>query len=147
MDVTSAWPMDDLRIRRFPFQTRDEHRARLMYQGYWRTRGSWTPGSSWCLDLPALDAGRVVEAQALEADDFASLGTVGSHSWLIKAVRGRGLGVAMREAATSRTTSEGGAAQRRCDSWPRSGGRHHSATSWCLASSDVCHGSARSSRP
>lgn len=87
----------DPRIMRFPFQTRDEHRVRLTFQGYWQTRGSWTP-ESWCLDLLALEAGRVVGVQSLEADGFASLGTVDSHSWLIKEVRGRGLGVAMREA-------------------------------------------------
>lgn len=68
-----------------------------MVQGIWRSRGTWSP-SSWCLDLAVEHGGRVVGVQALEGDDFVTLRTVDSFSWLALESRGRGLGVAMREA-------------------------------------------------
>jgi RimJ/RimL family protein N-acetyltransferase len=40
--------------------------------------------------------GAVVGIQVLEAEQFPVLRTVGSGSWLIQGVRGRGIGVAMR---------------------------------------------------
>lgn len=42
--------------------------------------------------------GVAVGVQSLEADDFLALRTVGSGSWLVRSVRGRGIGVAMRTA-------------------------------------------------
>lgn len=80
-----------------PWQTPAEHRRRLLHQGYWRALGTWSP-SSWCLDLAVEVAGAVVGVQSLEAEDFPVLRTVDSHSWLVPAVRGRGVGVAMRTA-------------------------------------------------
>lgn len=74
-----------------------QNRARLLYQGYWRSLGTWSP-ASWCLDLAVEYQGTVVGIQSLEADDFPTLRTVDSGSWLSKAVRGRGVGVAMRTA-------------------------------------------------
>lgn len=75
-----------------------QNRARLVYQGYWRSLGTRSP-SSWCLDLAVEYQGAVVGVQSLEADDYPVLRTVDSGSWLSKAVRGRGVGVAMRTAA------------------------------------------------
>lgn len=80
-----------------PWQDLAEHRRRLLYQGYWRSLGTWSP-SSWCLDLAVELDGDVVGVQALEAESFPVLRTVDSHSWLVPAVRGRGVGVAMRTA-------------------------------------------------
>ncbi len=82
-----------------PFLTHDvaEHRRRLLYQGYWRSVGNWSP-ASWCLDFMVEHRGEVVGVQSLEAEQFLSVRTVDSGSWLATTARGRGIGVAMRRA-------------------------------------------------
>ena len=72
-----------------------QNRARLCYQDYWRSMGTWSP-SSWSLEFAVESDGTVLGVQALEAEQFPVLRTVGSGSWLIQRVRGRGIGVAMR---------------------------------------------------
>jgi len=74
-----------------------QNRRRLLYQGHWRALGTWSP-SSWTLGLAVEADGAVVGMQALEAEQFPVLRTVDSGSWLTDAVRGRGIGVAMRMA-------------------------------------------------
>lgn len=74
-----------------------QNRRRLVYQEYWRNLGTWSP-TSWYLDMAVTADGEVVGVQSLEAEQFPSVRTVDSGSWLIPAVRGRGLGVAMRMA-------------------------------------------------
>lgn len=74
-----------------------QNRQRLVYQGYWRSLGTWSP-TSWCLDFAVEHRGTVVGVQSLEAEDFPTLRTVDSGSWLIRVARGRGIGVAMRTA-------------------------------------------------
>jgi RimJ/RimL family protein N-acetyltransferase len=74
-----------------------QNRERLVYQGYWRSLGTWSQ-SSWCLDLAVEYQGVIVGVQSLEANDFPALRTVDSGSWLVRFVRGRGVGVAMRMA-------------------------------------------------
>ncbi len=76
---------------------RDANRRRLLFQTYWRSLGTWSP-ASWYLDLVVLRDGALVGVQSLEAEQFAVLRTVDTGSWLVKAVRGRGVGVAMRMA-------------------------------------------------
>ena len=75
-------------------------RERRFVQGFWRSRGAWSP-ESWCLDL-RVDAPDVVDGpagvQTLEGDHFADLRTVDTASWLVPSVRGQGLGTAMRAA-------------------------------------------------
>ena len=88
----------DPRAERLPGQDLEEHRRRLVHQGYWRSLGTWSP-ASWCLDFAVEYAGGVVGVQTLEADDFPDLRTVDSGSWLTPAARGRGVGIAMRTAA------------------------------------------------
>jgi RimJ/RimL family protein N-acetyltransferase len=68
---------------------------RLVYQGYWRSLGTWSP-SSWYLTFAVEYEGAVVGVQSLEAEDYPKLRTVDSGSWLVRPVRGRGIGVAMR---------------------------------------------------
>lgn len=87
----------DPRAEMFPGLTPRQNWERLVYQGYWRARGTWSP-SSWCLDMAVEFDGAVVGVQSLEAENFPVLRTVDSGSWLVPAVRGRGLGVAMRTA-------------------------------------------------
>lgn len=82
-----------------PFPSHDvaAHRRRLLYQGYWRSLGNWSP-ASWCLDFIVEHRGVVVGVQSLEAEQFLSVRTVDSGSWLATTARGRGVGVAMRRA-------------------------------------------------
>jgi RimJ/RimL family protein N-acetyltransferase len=74
------------------------NRRRIFTSEIWRHRGTWTP-ASWCLDLCVEVGGELVGHQALEGDDFPTLGTVDSFSWLAKSARGRGTATAMRAAA------------------------------------------------
>jgi RimJ/RimL family protein N-acetyltransferase len=72
-------------------------RRRILAAEVWTHRGTWKP-DAWCLDLAVEVDGRVVGVQALEGEDFPSLRTVDSFSWLATDVRGRGLATAMRTA-------------------------------------------------
>jgi RimJ/RimL family protein N-acetyltransferase len=74
-----------------------QHRRRLVYQGYWRSWGTWSP-SLWCLNFVVELDGVVVGVQSLEAEDFLAVRTVDSSSWLVRSERGRGVGVTMRMA-------------------------------------------------
>ena len=87
----------DPRLERLPELGERENRRRLFHQGYWKALGTWSP-SSWVLHMAVRHDGELVGVQTLEGDDFPVLRTVDSASWLIPAVRGRGLGVAMRTA-------------------------------------------------
>ena len=74
-----------------------QNRERLVHQDYWRSVGTWSP-SSWTLQLAVEYNGAVVGIQSVEAENFRSLRTVDSGSWLVPSARGRGVGVAMRKA-------------------------------------------------
>jgi RimJ/RimL family protein N-acetyltransferase len=96
--LLAALPKDlelDPRLERFAGLPEARDRERRFVAGLWRHRGQWSP-SSWCLDLVVEHDGRVVGIQSLEGDDFPTLRTVDSASWLASDVRGRGLGTAMR---------------------------------------------------
>jgi RimJ/RimL family protein N-acetyltransferase len=68
-----------------------------VYQTYWRGRAGWRP-ESWALSFGVFLDGQLVGYQGLEGDDFSTLRTVDSSSFLTGAVRGRGLGKQMRAA-------------------------------------------------
>jgi RimJ/RimL family protein N-acetyltransferase len=85
------------RAEMFAELDRHQNLRRLTYQEFWRSLGTWSP-SSWCLDLAVEYDGAVVGVQSLEADEFPVLHTVDSGSWLVPAVRGKGIGIAMRTA-------------------------------------------------
>ncbi|HET7068866.1 MAG TPA: GNAT family protein [Nocardioides sp.] len=96
--LVAALPGDlelDPHLERFAPLPEVRDRERRLVAGLWRHRGLWSP-SSWCLDLVVEHAGRVVGIQSLEGDDFPTLRTVDSASWLEPGMRGRGLGTAMR---------------------------------------------------
>ncbi|MEP9384210.1 GNAT family protein [Nocardioides sp. KR10-350] len=76
----------------------EQHRRRLVYQSYWRSMGTWSP-EAWSLELLVEYAGEVVGLQGIEGDDYPTLRTVDSHSWLVPRARRQGIGVAMRQAA------------------------------------------------
>lgn len=99
-DLAAVLPADfeqDPRLELFPGLSDEQNRRRLFFQGYWRALGTWSP-SSWVLHLAVAYEGKLVGVQTLEGENFPVLRTVDSASWLVPAVRGRGLGVAMRTA-------------------------------------------------
>lgn len=71
--------------------------GRKFMQWHWRTRARWSP-RSWELHFVALEGGRMVGGQDLEADDFSVLRTVRGGVWVGRSSRGRGLAREMREA-------------------------------------------------
>ena len=66
-------------------------------QHYWRTRGAFAP-EAWFLNFMVELDGRPIGAQHLEAEEFATFGTVHTGSWLGRAHQGRGIGKEMRAA-------------------------------------------------
>jgi RimJ/RimL family protein N-acetyltransferase len=75
----------------------DSNRRRILLQSYWRSLATWS-AESWALYFRVSEKGRTVGVQVLEAEQFPTLRTVDSASWLVAEVRGRGIGVAMRTA-------------------------------------------------
>lgn len=66
-------------------------------QHYWRCRAETTP-THWHLPFATIVDGEVVGTTSLGADDFPTLRTFESGSWLGRAHQGRGIGREMREA-------------------------------------------------
>ena len=101
--LAAMQPLDyehDPRAETFLGEDVEEHRRRLVYQDYWRSLGTWSP-ASWRLDFAVEHEGVLVGVQSLEGDAFPDLRTVDSGSWLVRSVRGRGVGIAMRRAVLS----------------------------------------------
>jgi RimJ/RimL family protein N-acetyltransferase len=68
------------------------------HQFYWGAYGTWCP-RAWRLGFVVRSrAGEILGVQELEGNDFLTLRTVDSSSFLIPAVRGRGYGKQMRTA-------------------------------------------------
>jgi RimJ/RimL family protein N-acetyltransferase len=75
----------------------ERNRGVVVHQDYWRARGTWTP-ASWELSFGVFRDGRLLGYQGLEGDDFATLRTVDSSSFLVGDARGQGFGKQMRAA-------------------------------------------------
>ena len=82
---------------RYPGLDGDTNRRVVMHQEYWRALGTWRP-ESWALSFAVFRDGELIGQQGLEGNDFLALRTVDSSSFLIPAMRGRGLGKQMRAA-------------------------------------------------
>ncbi|MBM2620201.1 GNAT family N-acetyltransferase [Actinoplanes sp. LDG1-06] len=98
--LAAALPDDvghDPRLALFASQDMAANERRLFCQGYWKALGTWDP-ESWVLHFAVAYSDELVGVQTLEGDNFPRLRTVDSASWLIREVRGRGVGVAMRTA-------------------------------------------------
>ncbi len=65
--------------------------------GQWGARARTSP-SWWVLVFAVIVEGRAIGTQEITADEFPSLRTVGTFSWLTRSMQGRGLGKEMREA-------------------------------------------------
>ncbi|MBI4883200.1 MAG: GNAT family N-acetyltransferase [Actinobacteria bacterium] len=66
-------------------------------QHYWRCRAETTP-TSWAIELACIVDGTVVGTTALESNDFPTLRSFGTGSWLGREFQGRGIGKEMRVA-------------------------------------------------
>jgi RimJ/RimL family protein N-acetyltransferase len=72
-------------------------RGIISHQSYWKAYGTWRPGA-WRLNFVVRAAGEIVGVQELEGNDFLTLRTVDTSSFLVPAARGRGYGQQMRSA-------------------------------------------------
>ena len=72
-------------------------RGIVVHQGYWKYFGTWRP-EAWRLNFVVRHDGELIGVQELEGNDFLSLRTVDTSSYLVAAARGRGLGKRMRAA-------------------------------------------------
>ena len=78
----------------------DVHRAVVVHMEYWRSYGTWTV-DAWRFHLAVRRGGELLGLQELEGNDFPTLRTVDTSSWLVPEVRGTGVGKAMRRAVLS----------------------------------------------
>ena len=76
------------------------HRAVVVHQEYWRSYGTWKV-EAWRFHLAVRRDGELLGLQELEGNDFPTLRTVDTSSWLVPEVRGHGLGKTMRRAVLS----------------------------------------------
>jgi RimJ/RimL family protein N-acetyltransferase len=72
-------------------------RGIVVHQTYWKHYGTWRP-EAWRLNFVVRRGDEVIGVQELEGNDFLSLRTVDTSSYLVSTARGRGLGKAMRAA-------------------------------------------------
>jgi RimJ/RimL family protein N-acetyltransferase len=73
-------------------------RGVVTHQGYWQAYGSWRP-RAWRLSFVVrTEAGEILGVQELEGNDFLTLRTVDSSSFLVTQARGRSFGKQMRAA-------------------------------------------------
>jgi RimJ/RimL family protein N-acetyltransferase len=70
---------------------------RSALQFWWKARAEWTK-EKWDLNLAVLFDGRAVGTQGLHAEQFATVRTVNSGSWLGLPHQGKGIGKEMRAA-------------------------------------------------
>jgi RimJ/RimL family protein N-acetyltransferase len=82
---------------RFPMGEERISRGIVVHQGYWRSYGSWR-ADAWRLTFTVRAGERILGLQELEGNDFPTLRTVDSASWLAQEARGRGYGQQMRAA-------------------------------------------------
>lgn len=101
LDALAAVLPDDVELdpaaTPYPGLDRVANRGVAVHQAYWRALGTWRP-ESWALGFGVFQDGRLIGYQGLEGEDFVRLRTVDSSSWLIGAVRGRGVGKHLRAA-------------------------------------------------
>lgn len=99
-EVLAALP-DDLELdpaaTRYDGLPEQDQRRVVVQQEYWRRWGTWSP-QAWRLGCCVRRGGTVLGMQELEGNDFPTVRTVDTSSWLTAAERGRGTGKAMRRA-------------------------------------------------
>ena len=73
------------------------HRGVVLHQEYWRSYGTWTT-QAWRFHLAVRRDGELLGLQELEGNEFPTLRTVDTSSWLVESARGAGIGKVMRRA-------------------------------------------------
>ena len=73
------------------------HRGVVVHQEYWRSYGTWST-QAWRFHLAVRRDGELLGLQELEGNEFPTLRTVDTSSWLVESARGAGIGKAMRRA-------------------------------------------------
>ena len=73
------------------------HRGVVVHQEYWRSYGTWST-QAWRFHLPVRRDGELLGLQELEGNEFPTLRTVDTSSWLVESARGAGIGKAIRRA-------------------------------------------------
>ncbi len=98
-DVVRAMPVDlELNPALPGFAVPDDLRpAVVAHLEYWRSYGTWSP-DAWRFHLAVRRDGELLGLQELEGNDFPTLHTVDTSSWLVADHRGTGVGKAMRRA-------------------------------------------------
>ena len=76
------------------------NRRQWLLRSYWLSWGTWSV-KRWELLFGIRWRGQLVGLQSLEADNFVSLRTVDSSSWLVAGQRGSGVGTIARSAVLS----------------------------------------------
>ena len=76
---------------------RPTQRGVVVHQEYWRSYGTWTP-EAWRFHFAVRRGGELLGLQELEGNEFPTLRTVDTSSWLVTGARGTGTGKAMRRA-------------------------------------------------
>lgn len=94
--------------------------ATSVLQWYWRALGEWK-NDHWRLPLAVWFESEPVGFQELEAERFATLGTVESSSWLVAEARGLGIGKEMRAAVLSLAFEHLGATIATSGAWESNG--------------------------
>jgi RimJ/RimL family protein N-acetyltransferase len=81
------------------FPVADDHLRRgiVTHQAYWHHYGTWRP-DAWRLNFVVSAGEQVLGVQELEGNDFPTLRTVDTSSFLIESARGLGFGKQMRAA-------------------------------------------------
>ncbi len=98
--LAAAVPADaeqDPSLTTYPGLDAVTNRGVGVHQSYWRARAGWRP-ESWALSFGVYQGGQLLGYQGLEGEDFPTLRTVDSSSFLTTAARSRGLGKQMRAA-------------------------------------------------
>jgi RimJ/RimL family protein N-acetyltransferase len=83
-------------------------RGAIVHQSYWKAMGGWST-AKWRLNFVVHAGENLIGAQELEGNDFLTLRTVDSASFLVPKARGKGLGKQMRTAVLRLAFDEMGA--------------------------------------
>jgi RimJ/RimL family protein N-acetyltransferase len=100
VSVAGIMPPDlelDPAATRYAVDDEQVSRGIVPCQHYWKAFGTWHP-QAWRLNFTVFAGDEMIGVQELEGNDFPTLGTVDSSSWLASGVRGRGYGKQMRSA-------------------------------------------------
>ena len=99
-DVCRIFPADadlDPAATRYDGVDQQTTRSIIICQSYWKAFGTWSP-DAWRLNFVVHEGDSLIGTQELEGNDFVTLRTVDTASFLTPSARGRGLGKQMRRA-------------------------------------------------